>query len=126
VELDELAAESDFVSLHLRLGPKTTEIFDARLIGLMRPAAFLINTARAGLVDGAALRAALRVQRIAGAALDVFDHEPIEPGSPWLDAGNLVLSPHMAWMSEQALDAFVEAAVGFVTTGDESRVRRVV
>ncbi|UFZ06720.1 D-2-hydroxyacid dehydrogenase family protein [Bradyrhizobium ontarionense] len=125
-ELDELAAGSDVISLHMRLSPTTKGLFDARLIDLMRPTAFLINTARAGLVDGEALRQALSARRIAGAALDVFDDEPIGPGSPWLQTDNVLLSPHMAWMSEEALEAFVGAAVDFAIRGDESRVRRVV
>ena len=125
-ELDELAASSDVISLHVRLGPTTKNLFDARLIDLMRPTAFLINTARAGLMDGDALRQALNAGRIAGAALDVFDEEPIGPGSPWLQTDNVLLSPHMAWMSEEALEAFVGAAVDFAIHGDESRVRRVV
>jgi phosphoglycerate dehydrogenase-like enzyme len=125
-ELNELAARSDVISLHMRLSPTTKGLFDARLIDLMRPTAFLINTARAGLVDGEALRQALNAHRIAGAALDVFDDEPIGPGSPWLQTDNVLLSPHMAWMSEEALEAFVGAAVDFAVGGDESRVRRVV
>ena len=110
----------------MRLSPTTKGLFDARLIDLMRPTAFLINTARAGLVDGEALRQALNARRIAGAALDVFDDEPIGPESPWLQTDNVLLSPHMAWMSEEALEAFVGGAVDFAIRGDESRVRRVV
>jgi phosphoglycerate dehydrogenase-like enzyme len=126
VDLDDLMRASDVVSVHLRLGAQNSGLIDARLIGLMRRSAFFINTARAALVDGAALRAALVAHRIAGAALDVFDCEPLPEDSPWLGVDNLVLAPHMAWMSQQAVKGFVEAAVSFALRGDGSRVRRVV
>ncbi len=125
VDLKELAERSDVVSLHLRESPRTRGIFDAELIGSMRSTAVLVNTARAGLVDGPALRTALEIGKIAGAALDVFESEPIDRTSPWATTRNVILSPHMAWMTHDAVDRFVRAAVSYVVNGDESCVRRV-
>ena len=126
VGLKEVAAQSDIVSLHLRLGPGTQGIFDAGLIASMRPGAFFVNTARAGLVDDLALRTALESRRIAGAAIDVFEKEPLDQTSPWLRMNNVILSPHMAWMTLDAVDRFVGAAASYIVAGDQTRVRRVI
>ncbi len=93
-ELDELLRRADVVSLHLRLGPATAGLIDARRIGLMKPDAVLVNTARAGLVDRAALIGALERKRIAAAALDVFHAEPLPAGDALLSLPNVVLTPH--------------------------------
>jgi len=94
VGLDQLLAEADFVSLHSPLTPQTRHQIGARELGLMKPAALLINTARGGLIDEAALVAALTDKRIAGAGLDVFENEPIvAPGL--LALTNTVLTPHL-------------------------------
>src|SRR4029077_19375455 len=81
VELDRLLAESDFVSLHSPLRPETRHQIGAREFALMKPTAFLINTARGAIVDETALARALKKRQIAGAGLDVFEHEPdVTPG----------------------------------------------
>jgi len=94
--LDALLAESDVVSLHLPLTPGTRGLMDAARLARMKRDAVLVNTARGGIVDEAALAAMLREGRIAGAALDVFDQEPLAAGSPLAEAPRLILTPHIA------------------------------
>jgi D-3-phosphoglycerate dehydrogenase len=101
-ELDELLATSDAVSLHLALVPQTRGLIDARRLGLMRAGAILINTARGALLEEAALVAALRTGRLAHAALDVFDDEPVGPDHPLAGLENVTLTSHAAWKSQAA------------------------
>jgi glyoxylate reductase len=92
--LDELLAEADYVSLHVPLSPETRHLIDARALALMKPTAYLINTARGPVVDEAALVAALRDGRIAGAGLDVYEDEP-RMAAGLADCPNTVLLPHL-------------------------------
>jgi phosphoglycerate dehydrogenase-like enzyme len=92
--LDELLREADFVSLHCRLTDGTRGLFGAAQLALMKPAAYLVNVARGELIDQAALVAALRASRIAGAGLDVFAEEPLPPGDPLTGLDNVILTPH--------------------------------
>jgi glyoxylate reductase len=94
VPLDQLLAESDFVSLHPPLNPETRHLIGARELRLMKPTAFLINTARGPIVDEAALVRALQQKRIAGAGLDVYEHEP-KVAAALRKMPNVVLTPHM-------------------------------
>ena len=94
--LDELLRQSDYVSLHLFLNEKTRHLIHADRLALMKPTAYLINTARGGIVDTEALCEALRQKRIAGAALDVFDPEPLPADSPLRRLDNVYLFPHVA------------------------------
>ncbi len=96
VDLDTLLAESDVVSLHLPLTPETRGLLGAEQLGRMKRDAILVNTARGGIVDEAALSAMLREGRLGGAALDVFDSEPLPAGSPLAGAPRLILTPHVA------------------------------
>jgi phosphoglycerate dehydrogenase-like enzyme len=102
VSLEELLRESDFVSLHTLLNDKTRHLINAERISLMKPTAFLINTARGGVVDTEALCRALAEKRIAGAALDVFEGEPLRADSPLRTMDNVYLSPHVAGVSTDA------------------------
>ena len=98
---DEVFAKADFVVLALSLNDKTRNFVDARRLGLMKPNAYLINTARGGLVDDDALCVALREKRLAGAAIDVFDPEPLSPDSPLRTSG-ATLTPHLAATSVES------------------------
>jgi len=103
VSMDELLEQSDFVSLHVPLTSDTRGLIDESVLQRMRPTAFLINTARGGLVDTAALARALRERWIAGAGLDVLPQEPIAADDPLLELDNVVLTPHVAFYSEESL-----------------------
>jgi len=94
--IDEIIETSDVVSLHCPLTPETRGLIDAGALARMKPAAVLVNVARGGVVDEAALHAALRDRVIRGAAMDVFSIEPLPADSPLLSLDNLVLTPHLA------------------------------
>ena len=102
--LDQLLAEADVVSLHLPLVPETRHVIGTDALGRMKPNAILVNTGRGGLVDPSALVAALASGRIAGAGLDVFEAEPLPPGDPVLDLPNVVVTPHIAWLTTGTFD----------------------
>lgn len=111
VEKDVLLRTSDVVSLHLRQSPQTTGFLGEREIGMMKPTAILINTARGPIVDETALTNALATGRIAGAGLDVFDTEPLPVGHPLTRLENVVLTPHCAGVTPEALHAGLQLAV---------------
>jgi phosphoglycerate dehydrogenase-like enzyme len=97
--LPDLLAESDVVSLHVPLTQETTRLIDADAIARMKPGAVLVNTARGGLVDQAALTAALSSGHLGAAGLDVFADEPVPPDEPLLRLPNVVAAPHVAWLT---------------------------
>ena len=99
--LDELLAAADFVVICCALTPETHHLIDAARLALMKPTAYLINVARGPIVDQAALTSVLQQRRIAGAGLDVFEQEPIDPGDPLLALDNVILAPHaLCWTDE--------------------------
>jgi D-3-phosphoglycerate dehydrogenase len=101
---DQLLAESDFLSLHMPLTPQSRHCINQQALRRMKPSAYLINTARGGLVCEADLVEALKSRRIAGAALDVFEEEPPIPTNPLLALDNVVLTPHAAGGDVQSRD----------------------
>lgn len=101
--LEELLRESDLVSLHLPLLDSTRHMLDAGALATMRPGSILVNVSRGGLVDEDALASALTGGHLSGAALDVFETEPLAAESAILDAPNVLLSPHIAWYSTESV-----------------------
>ena len=102
VSLDELCAQADVISLHVPLLDSTRHLFDAARLGSMKRGAVLINTARGGVVDEAALAAALKSGALGGAAIDVFEAEPLPAGSALAGCPNLVLTPHISGVSAES------------------------
>ncbi|NMA40217.1 MAG: C-terminal binding protein [Lentisphaerae bacterium] len=113
-DLDELLAQSDYVSLHCPLTETTRHLINAEKLALMKPDALLINTSRGGVVDEAALVAALREGRLGGAGLDVTDPEPPVPGSPLFSLDNVILTPHCAAASADFERNFWECSIQVV------------
>lgn len=103
VDLDTLLREADFVSIHTPLTPETHHLINAEALVKMKPSAYLINVARGAIVDTLALADALQAGRLAGAALDVFEQEPLPADHPIRNVPNTILHPHAAWYSEEAL-----------------------
>jgi phosphoglycerate dehydrogenase-like enzyme len=120
--LEEVLRTADYVSLHCRLTDATRQLVGAEQLALMKPTAYLINVARGELIDQAALVAALRERRIAGAGLDVFEAEPLPPDDPLLQLDNVILTPHWSastsdvWAATGAAmaEGMVRAAQGLV------------
>jgi D-3-phosphoglycerate dehydrogenase len=102
MDLDPLFSKADVITLHVALTDKTRHMIDGRRIALMKPKAILVNTARGGLIEDAALVAALRDRKIGGAGLDVFEPEPLAADSPYRSLDNVVLTPHLAASTSEA------------------------
>jgi D-3-phosphoglycerate dehydrogenase len=120
VDLETLFRSADFVVVNCPLAPETRHLVNAGRIAMMKPTAFLISTARGPIVDQAALTDALREGRIAGAALDVFEQEPVDPNDPILKLDNVIVTPHaLCWTDEwirltgqSALGGILDVAAG--------------
>ena len=114
-ELDELFARSDVISLHCPLTPETAGLVNRQRLALVKPDAFLINTARGGLIVEEDLAEALNTGKLAGAAVDVVSEEPIRPENPLLTAKNCLVTPHIAWATDEARGRLMETTVANVT-----------
>jgi phosphoglycerate dehydrogenase-like enzyme len=110
VEKDQLFAQSDAVSVHVVLGPRSRGLVGAADFARMKKGAIFINTSRGPIADEAALVAALKEGRIV-AGLDVFDHEPLPPGNPFRALPNTVLTPHLGFTTVEGLRAFYQPAM---------------
>jgi phosphoglycerate dehydrogenase-like enzyme len=104
--LDDLLRRADIVTIHVGLNERSRGLIGARELGLLKPTAYLVNTSRGPLVDEAALLTLLREKRIAGAAIDVYDREPLPPDHPLLSLDNTVLTPHLGYVSLQQYQMF--------------------
>ena len=124
--LEAVLRQSDVVSVHARLLPETEGLIGERELALMKPTAYLVNTARAGLVDEAALLKALQEHRIAGAAIDVFWKEPLPADSPWLQLDNLTVTPHLAGTTADSFyysaELVVKAVLDYLCKGQTELV----
>jgi len=110
-DLDEAVARADFITIHCPKTPETTGLFNAVRLAKMKRTAFLVNTARGGIVDEKALYDALKANRIAGAALDVFVEEPTPNDNPLLTLPNFIAAPHVAGVTREAVDRMAVVAV---------------
>lgn len=126
VDKHELFATSDVVSLHLILSDRSRHIVDAAALAAMKPTAYLVNTSRAGLVDQAALMDALVKFRIAGAGLDVFPDEPLSPTDSVRDLDNVILTPHLGYVSRENFEAFYRNALEAVKAWRDGQPVRVL
>jgi D-3-phosphoglycerate dehydrogenase len=118
VDFDQLLREADYVSLHPPLTAKTRKMIDDAALSKMKKTAFLINCARGPVVDSEALIRALDAKSIAGCALDTTDPEPLPNPHPLRDRDNVIINPHAAWYSEQAMAG--------LQAGAPNEVRRVL
>lgn len=126
MELDSVFECSDVVSLHCPLTPATERLVNAERLRRMKSSAYLLNTARGGLIDEAALAEALRTGRLAGAGLDVLSQEPPPPDHPLLHAPRCVLTPHLAWATQAARERLMRGVVGNVRAFLEGHPQNVV
>jgi phosphoglycerate dehydrogenase-like enzyme len=122
VALEDVFRKSDVVSIHLRLSEQSRDLVGSRLLSLMKPTAYLINTARGPIVEERALLAALRERQIAGAALDVFDVEPLPADHPLRGLDNTVLTPHLGYVTWETYHAFFRQVVDNITTWLDGQV----
>jgi phosphoglycerate dehydrogenase-like enzyme len=124
VSKEELFSSSDVVTVHYKLSPRSEGLVGAAELALMKPSAYLVNTSRGPLVDSAALLSALRSGAIAGAALDVFDVEPLPLADPLRSMPNVVLTPHLGYVTEEAYRVFYgDAAEDIVAFANGSPMR---
>ena len=111
MELDDLLREADVVSVHLTLSPTSRGLISRERLALMKPDALLVNTARGPIVDEDALVEMLQSGRLWGAALDVFGQEPLPPNHLLTTLPNVVLTPHVGWMSQDSFVSYFEHIV---------------
>jgi len=130
ISVEQLLQESDIVTLHCPLTPRTENLINEHTLSLMKPTAFLINTARGALVDEAALIEALRTRRLAAAALDVISQEPPAADHPIVEAAkeldNLLVTPHTAWSAREARERLLSEVADNISAFFDGRPRNLV
>ena len=126
VDMDTLIAQSDFISLHCPLFPENARMINGEFIGKMKDGAFLINTARGGLVDEQALYNALVSGKLAGAALDVVSEEPMKKYNPLLTAPNCIITPHIAWAPRESRQRLLDCCVENIRSFLQGKPQNVV
>jgi phosphoglycerate dehydrogenase-like enzyme len=126
VDLETLLREADYISINCALTPETRGLINAERIAFMKPTAYLINTARGPIVDQRALYAALKEGRIAGAGLDVFEQEPIDPHDPILTLDNVIVAPHALSWTDEGFMGEGRSAIGSILDVAAGRVPRYV
>jgi D-3-phosphoglycerate dehydrogenase len=123
---EELFATSDVISIHLILSKRTRGLITSDDIGRMKPSAYLINTARGPIVDEAALLKTLQEKRIAGAGIDTYSVEPLPLDSPYRKLDNVVLTPHLGYVTEQGYRAYYRDMVDDITAWLAGKPVRVI
>jgi len=125
--LDAALPRADFVTVHCPKTPETIGMFNAVRLARMKPTAYLVNTARGGIIDEPALYAALSTGKLAGAGLDVYEKEPVQPDNPLLKLGNVVSAPHMAGVTKESLDRMgLQTAKNILSALDGKPIRENV
>jgi D-3-phosphoglycerate dehydrogenase len=123
-DLDAALPRADFVSIHCPKSPDTVGMFNAARLGRMKPSAYLVNTARGGIVDETALHAALTTGKLAGAGLDVFAQEPPQPDHPLFKLSNVITAPHLAGVTREASDRMCQqTALNILSAFDGTIIR---
>ena len=126
-DLDAALPRADFVTIHCPKTPETVGMFSAARLAGMKPSSYLVNTARGGIIDEAALHAALTGGRLAGAGLDVFDLEPTPADNPLLKLANVISAPHMAGVTVESIDRMAEqSALNVLSVFDGKPIRQNV
>jgi D-3-phosphoglycerate dehydrogenase / 2-oxoglutarate reductase len=126
-DLDAALPRADFVSIHCPKTPETVGLFNAARLARMKPTAYLVNTARGGIIDEPALHAALTGKKLAGAGLDVFLEEPTPADNPLLKLANVISAPHMAGVTRESLDRMgLQTAKNILSVFDGSPIRENV
>jgi D-3-phosphoglycerate dehydrogenase len=110
-DLDAAVAQADFISVHCPKNAETTNLFDAKRLARMKPGAYIVNTARGGIINEAALHDALKSGKLAGAGIDVFDKEPAARDHPLLQLPNVIVAPHLAGVTVESMDRMAVATV---------------
>lgn len=126
VSMDELLRLADFVTIHLRLSDRTAGLIGRDELALMRPDACLVNTSRGPIVDETALLEAVRSSVIAGAAVDVFDHEPLPPDHPFRTEPRILATPHIGYVTRESYQVFYEGAVESIEAWRDGEPIRVL
>jgi D-3-phosphoglycerate dehydrogenase len=126
VAKEDLFRQSDIVTIHVVLSQRTRGLVGAKELGLMKPSAYIINTSRGPIIEEAALLAALRDKKIGGAGLDVFDIEPLPIDHPLRKMDNVVLTPHLGYVSVQNYRAYFAGVVDDIRAFIEAKPVRVI